>query len=119
MTLNAASPSSLRRSLSAGSQVITIADVEEVIARMGKPEEHGAWCRREQRCRMRRLGRQQPCRQVVMVPAHGAAIPRRAVHAAVSTAIPNDKMLGGVVSGLAAYLGLGRDVAASGACLSS
>ena len=39
MTLNAVSPSFFTEKLAAGSQVITIAYVEEVIARMGKPEE--------------------------------------------------------------------------------
>ena len=55
--------------LSAGSQVITIADVEEVIARMGKPEDRvlvpGA----------------------AMVPVLGTAIPLMALHAVVYTAI--------------------------------
>lgn len=78
-----------------GQQVITLADVEEVIARIGKPEEMddrndsqwernggtgygpGAWSREEERVKVkRRLFRN-----------------------------PDDKMLGGVCSGLAAYLG--------------
>ena len=79
-----------------GLQVITLADVEEVISRMGKPEEMdsedggnsqeagetgygpGAWSRREEAQKVRRrLFRN-----------------------------PDDKMLGGVCSGFAAYTGL-------------
>ena len=70
--------------LSAGSQVITIADVEEVIARMGKPEDMeaegesaGAWNSNT---------------------AYGTT--RRRLYRN-----PDDKMLGGVISGMAAYLG--------------
>ena len=80
--------------LSAGSQVITIADVEEVIARMGKPEEMeegddnnvhsahtGAGCGADAR----------------NDAAEGTA--RRRLYRN-----PDDKMLGGVISGIAAYL---------------
>lgn len=65
--------------LSAGSQVITIADVEEVIARMGKPEDmetEGESSNTAYSTTRRRLYRN-----------------------------PDDKMLGGVISGMAAYLG--------------
>lgn len=48
--------------LAAGSQVITIAYVEEVIARMGKPEELEPDAG-DAGFRKRQLGRQQPCRQ--------------------------------------------------------
>lgn len=68
--------------LSAGSQVITIADVEEVIARM---ESRRTW-RRKERAAVPMPVVQMP--EVVMVPVHGAAIPLIALHAAVSTAIP-------------------------------
>ena len=86
--------------LSAGSQVITIADVEEVIARMGKPEElepdagdaasgSGSW---DGSNHAGNTGAAVPMPvvqmpEVVMVPVHGAAIPLIALHAAVSTAI--------------------------------
>lgn len=87
--------------LSAGLQVITIADVEEVIARMGKPEDmemgeesdgsasgstytgsgygSGSWSGSS---------------------ATDSDSPRRRLYRN-----PDDKMLGGVISGLAAYLG--------------
>lgn len=69
-----------------GSQVITIADVEEVIARMGKPEDFGAGEDEE---------------------------PKKASGATIGTATfrrrlyrnPDDKILGGVAGGVAAYMG--------------
>ena len=67
--------------LSAGSQVITIADVEEVIARMGKPEDMETEGERAVPMPVVQMP------EVVMVPVHGAAIPLIALHAAVSTAI--------------------------------
>lgn len=85
--------------LTAGSQVITIADVEEVIARMGKPEEL------------------EPDTDDTDTKAEGGEGNTRSGHAGASGSAtagkahhrfyrnPDDKMLGGVVSGLAAYLG--------------
>lgn len=65
--------------LSAGSQVITIADVEEVIARMGKPEDMESGTGSGE---------------------NASSTTRRRLYRN-----PDDKMLGGVVSGMAAYLG--------------
>lgn len=85
--------------LTAGLQVITIADVEEVIARMGKPEEL------------------EPDAGDADAGTEGRYDNTRSDHAGVNTSAtagkvhhrfyrnPDDKMLGGVVSGLAAYLG--------------
>lgn len=67
--------------LSAGSQVITIADVEEVIARMGKPEDMEA----EGESASADSGRRVP--GAAMVPVLGTAIPLMALHAVVYTAI--------------------------------
>lgn len=67
--------------LSAGSQVITIADVEEVIARMGNRR---TW-RQKERAAVPMPVVQMP--EVVMVPVHGAIIPLMALHAVVYTAI--------------------------------
>lgn len=74
-----------------GSQVITIADVEEVITRMGKPED------------------------METDNENNASSPQSSTSSSQSSAStstrrrlyrnPDDKMLGGVVSGLAAYLG--------------
>lgn len=69
--------------LTAGSQVITITDVEEVIARMGKPEDMEAENDRE--------------------PSVGNAT-RTTIHRRLYRN-PDDKLLGGVISGMAAYLG--------------
>lgn len=69
--------------LTAGSQVITITDVEEVIARMGKPEDMEAENDSE--------------------PSVGNAI-RTTIHRRLYRN-PDDKLLGGVISGMAAYLG--------------
>lgn len=68
--------------LSAGSQVITIADVEEVIARMGTPEDM-------------EMGEESD-----NSGATDSNSPRRRLYRN-----PDDKMLGGVISGLAVYLG--------------
>lgn len=68
--------------LSAGSQVITIADVEEVIARMGNPEDM-------------EMGEESD-----NSGATDSNSPRRRLYRN-----PDDKMLGGVISGLAVYLG--------------
>lgn len=68
--------------LSAGSQVITIADVEEVIARMGKPEDMESSEESEE------------------TTSYGSSTTHRHLYRN-----PDDKMLGGVVSGMAAYLG--------------
>ena len=69
--------------LTAGSQVITITDVEEVIARMGKPEDMEAENNSE--------------------PSVGNAT-RTTIHRRLYRN-PDDKLLGGVISGMAAYLG--------------
>ena len=69
--------------LTAGSQVITITDVEEVIARMGKPEDMEAENDSE--------------------PSVGNAT-RTPIHRRLYRN-PDDKLLGGVISGMAAYLG--------------
>ena len=69
--------------LTAGSQVITITDVEEVIARMGKPEDMEAESDSE--------------------PSVGNAT-RTTIHRRLYRN-PDDKLLGGVISGMAAYLG--------------
>ncbi|MDE6348687.1 MAG: PspC domain-containing protein [Bacteroides sp.] len=67
--------------LSAGLQVITITDVEEVIARMGKPED-------------------METEEEDSSATSGSATTHRRLYRN-----PDDKMLGGVISGLAAYLG--------------
>ena len=69
--------------LTAGSQVITITDVEEVIARMGKPEDMEAENDSE--------------------PSVGNAT-RTTIHRRLYRN-PDDKLLGGVISVMAAYLG--------------
>ena len=74
--------------LSAGSQVITIADVEEVIARMGKPEDFGE-----------DTGEEEPQKTTGQTGAQQGATIRRRLYRN-----PDDKILGGVISGLAAYL---------------
>ena len=74
--------------LSAGAQVITLADVEEVIARMGKPEDFG-----------------------FDENADESASARTSSYSYTYTTRrklyrdPDDKILGGVISGVAAYLG--------------
>lgn len=73
--------------ISAGSQVITIADVEEVIARMGKPEELA--------------GEEED--EAKKTSAH-ANTSRTTVHRRLYRD-PDNKVLGGVLGGLAAYLG--------------
>lgn len=85
--------------LAAGSQVITIAYVEEVIARMGKPEElepdagdaasgNGSW---------------DGSNHAGSTGAGASATAEKVSHHFYRN--PDDKMLGGVVSGLAAYWG--------------
>ncbi|WP_288669491.1 PspC domain-containing protein [uncultured Bacteroides sp.] len=69
--------------LTAGSQVITITDVEEVIARMGKPEDMEA----------------ENDSELSVGNATRTTIHRRLYRN------PDDKLLGGVISGMAAYLG--------------
>lgn len=73
--------------ISAGSQVITIADVEEVITRMGKPEELA--------------GEEED--EAKKTSAH-ANTSRTTVHRRLYRD-PDNKVLGGVLGGLAAYLG--------------
>ena len=51
--------------------------------------------------------------EVVMVPVHGAAIPAYSTTRCRLYRNPDDKMLGGVISGMAAYLELGCDFAPS------
>lgn len=75
--------------LQTGVQVITIADVEEVIARMGKPEEMEAGEDASE------AGNARGDSHASYVYSSGKRLFRN----------PDDKMLGGVVSGLAAYLG--------------
>lgn len=85
--------------LSAGSQVITIADVEEVIARMGKPEEMEA--EGEETGNSGESGTNA-----------GGGFGAGAWNGTATSGTahrrlfrnPDDKMLGGVVSGMAAYL---------------
>ena len=72
--------------ISTGSQVITIVDVEEVIARMGKPEDFAGNEDEEPK------------------KTSGAAGARTTFHRRLYRN-PDNKMLGGVASGLAAYLG--------------
>lgn len=71
--------------LIAGSQVITIADVEEVITRMGKPEDMEAENDNE--------------------PFAGTGNTTRTTTHRRLYRNPDDKLLGGVISGMAAYLG--------------
>lgn len=78
--------------LSAGSQVITIADVEEVIARMGKPEDM------EAEGESASAGGGYGAGAWNSNTAYGTT--RRRLYRN-----PDDKMLGGVISGMAAYLG--------------
>ena len=85
--------------LSAGSQVITIADVEEVIARMGKPED------------METEGESSSADAGSTNAGGGYGAGAWSSNTAYSTTRrrlyrnPDDKMLGGVISGMAAYLG--------------
>ncbi|MCF2593253.1 PspC domain-containing protein [Bacteroides caecigallinarum] len=74
--------------ISRGQQVITIENVEEVIARMGKPEEINA--EEELNNNADNSGS----------ATNGDEIPKRRLFRN-----PNDKILGGVLSGLAAYFG--------------
>ena len=85
--------------LSAGSQVITIADVEEVIARMGKPED------------MEAEGESASADSGSTSTGGGYGAGAWNSNTAYGTTRrrlyrnPDDKMLGGVISGMAAYLG--------------
>lgn len=85
--------------LIAGSQVITIADVEEVIARMGKPEDMGVEEEETSRADANTSGN-----------TSGSWNNASANHASGTTRRrffrnPDDKMVGGIFSGLAAYMG--------------
>lgn len=73
--------------LSAGSQVITIADVEEVIARVGKPEELAGDEEEEVK------------KNSAHAHTSGSTVHRRLYRD------PDNKVLGGVLGGLAAYMG--------------
>lgn len=77
--------------LTAGSQVITIADVEEVIARMGKPEDM-------------ETGEEGSASSSQGSANTGSSSWTTSVNRRLFRN-PDDKMLGGVVSGLALYLG--------------
>lgn len=84
--------------LASGLQVITIADVEEVITRMGKPED------------MEAEGENTASSQSTANTGNGSASWDGSTAHQTSTRRrlyrnPDDKMLGGVVGGLAAYLG--------------
>ena len=74
--------------LNAGSQVITLADVEEVIARVGKPEDFGTTDEEEKRTSSDTSA------------ASATYTSRRRLYRN-----SDDKILGGVMGGLAAYLG--------------
>lgn len=74
--------------LNTGSQVITLADVEEVIARVGKPEDFGTTDEEEKKTSTGGSN------------SSYTYTTRRRVYRN-----PDDKLLGGVLSGLAAYLG--------------
>ena len=74
--------------LNAGSQVITLADVEEVIARVGKPEDFGTTDEEEKRTSSGTSA------------ASATYTSRRRLYRN-----SDDKILGGVMGGLAAYLG--------------
>lgn len=76
--------------ITAGSQVITIACVEEVIARMGKPEDFEGVGEEEAGGR----------RSHSAAGSSGSGTFRRRLYRN-----PEEKMLGGVISGIAAYLG--------------
>lgn len=78
--------------LSEGLQVITIADVEEVISRMGKPEEMESGEEDDNRASASAGSGK--------ATATGSSAPRKRLFRN-----PDDKMLGGVIGGLAAYLG--------------
>lgn len=84
--------------LSAGSQVITIADVEEVIARMGKPEDMESG--EETSSDNKNAGNGYGSGAWNGNTSYGSSTTRRRLYRN-----PDDKMLGGVVSGMAAYLG--------------
>ena len=87
--------------LSAGSQVITIADVEEVIARMGKPEDMGSGEESgENASDNKNAGSGYGSGAWNGQTSYGSSTARRRLYRN-----PDDKMLGGVVSGMAAYLG--------------
>lgn len=87
--------------LSAGSQVITIADVEEVIARMGKPEDMGSGEESgENASDNKNAGSGYGSGAWNGHTSYGSSTTRRRLYRN-----PDDKMLGGVVSGMAAYLG--------------
>ncbi|WP_300704970.1 PspC domain-containing protein [Bacteroides sp.] len=87
--------------LSAGSQVITITDVEEVIARMGKPEDMGSGEESgENASDNKNAGSGYGSGAWSGQTSYGSSTARRRLYRN-----PDDKMLGGVVSGMAAYLG--------------
>ncbi|ADV44119.1 PspC domain-containing protein [Bacteroides helcogenes] len=87
--------------LSAGSQVITIADVEEVIARMGKPEEMETGEGSDSSASSNtNTGSGYGAGSWNGGSTADSNLPRRRLYRN-----PDDKMLGGVISGLAAYLG--------------
>ncbi len=87
--------------LSAGAQVITIADVEEVIARMGKPEDmESGEGSGESASDNKKAGNGYGSGAWNDHTSYSSTTTRRRLYRN-----PDDKMLGGVVSGMAAYLG--------------
>lgn len=82
--------------LVAGSQVITIADVEEVITRMGKPEDMEG----EGESKSSASGNAGGNGSHNSSTTYGSGYTRRRLYRN-----PDDKMLGGVISGIGAYMG--------------
>ncbi len=81
--------------LSAGLQVITIADVEEVIGRMGKPEEMDGYASEETASDSKSSGSNSSSNRASYSTGGQRHLFRN----------PDDKILGGVASGMAAYFG--------------
>lgn len=84
--------------LVAGLQVITIADVEEVIARMGKPEDMEGG--EESESSASDSTDRQGAGSYNSSATYGSSYTRRRLYRN-----PDDKMLGGVISGMGAYWG--------------
>lgn len=87
--------------VSAGKQVITIEDVEEIIARVGKPEDFGVSEEEEAEGNQKKQSTASGHSQSAQGSARsttGSSIPRRLFRD------PDNKLLGGVAAGVAAYL---------------